>query len=71
MEQHRVTMPEDIETFRSQFEAKEEKEEEIKEDPTIHYDKEDLISFHQLFISKPLVKAAHDLEYEHPTVIQR
>ena len=43
----------------------------MKEDPTIHYDKEDLISFHQLFISKPLVKAAYDLDYEHPTVIQR
>jgi ATP-dependent RNA helicase RhlE len=36
-----------------------------------HYDKEDLISFHQLFISKPLVKACQDLDYEHPTVIQR
>ena len=34
-----------------------------------HYDKEDLISFHQLFISKPLVKACQELEYEHPTVI--
>jgi ATP-dependent RNA helicase DDX27 len=30
-----------------------------------------LISFHQLFISKPLVKACQELEYEHPTVIQR
>ena len=40
-------------------------------DATIHYDKEDLISFHQLFISKPLTKAAHELDYEHPTVIQR
>ena len=35
----------------------------------MHYDKEDLISFHQLFISKPLTKAASDLDYEHPTVI--
>ena len=43
----------------------------IKEDATIHYDKEDLISFHQLFISKPLTKAALELDYEHPTVIQR
>jgi hypothetical protein len=34
-----------------------------------HYDKEDLISFHQLFISKPLTKAASDLDFEHPTVI--
>ena len=37
----------------------------------MHYDKEDLISFHQLFISKPLTKAATELDYEHPTVIQR
>ena len=37
----------------------------------LHYDKDDLISFSQLFISKPLVKACNDLEYEHPTVIQR
>jgi hypothetical protein len=30
----------------------------VKENARIHYDKEDLISFHQLFISKPLTKAA-------------
>ncbi|CDW79227.1 rna helicase [Stylonychia lemnae] len=42
-----------------------------KTDAKVHYDKEDLISFHQLFISKPLVKACQDLEYDHPTVIQR
>jgi hypothetical protein len=41
----------------------------VKENARIHYDKEDLISFHQLFISKPLTKAAQDLEFEHPTVI--
>ena len=34
-----------------------------------HYDKDDLISFHQIFISKALVKACQDLDYEHPTVI--
>ena len=43
----------------------------MPENAKIHYDKEDLISFHQLFISKPLTKAAADLDYEHPTVIQR
>jgi ATP-dependent RNA helicase DDX27 len=37
----------------------------------MHYDKEDLVSFHQLFISKALTKAASELEYDHPTVIQR
>ena len=37
----------------------------------LHYDKEDLISFHSLYISKPLAKACSELEYEHPTVIQR
>ena len=47
-----------------------EQEQEVpKEDARIHYDKEDLISFHQLFISKPLTKAALELDYEHPTVI--
>ena len=35
----------------------------------LHYDKEDLISFHSLYISKPLAKACSELEYEHPTVI--
>lgn len=35
------------------------------------YDKEDLISFHELFLSKPLVKACTALEYDHPTRIQR
>ena len=44
-------------------------EKETKEAARIHYDKEDLISFHQLFISKPLTKAAQDLDFEHPTVI--
>ena len=37
----------------------------------MHYDKEDLISFHSLYISKVLAKACSELEYEHPTVIQR
>jgi ATP-dependent RNA helicase DDX27 len=37
----------------------------------LHYDKEDLISFHSLYISKVLAKACSELEYEHPTVIQR
>ena len=34
----------------------------------MHYDKEDLISFHSLFLAKPLTKACSELEYEHPTV---
>jgi superfamily II DNA/RNA helicase len=37
----------------------------------MHYDKEDLISFHELLLGKPLTKACADLNYEHPTVIQR
>jgi ATP-dependent RNA helicase DDX27 len=36
-----------------------------------HYDKEDLIQFHELNLSKPLVRACSELDYEHPTVIQR
>jgi len=56
----------------------EEKEQAEEEQPKVpaanakhHYDKEDLISFHELFLTKPLVKACHELDYEHPTVIQR
>ena len=56
----------------AQGEEKEKKPEPIiKSNAKHHYDKEDLISFHQLFITKPLVKACQELEFEHPTVIQR
>jgi superfamily II DNA/RNA helicase len=34
-----------------------------------HYDKDDLIQFHELMLSKPLVRACSEMEYEHPTVI--
>ena len=37
----------------------------------MHYDKEDLVTFHQLFVSKAIAKACSELDYEHPTVIQR
>ena len=30
-----------------------------------------MIQFHELMLAKPLVKACSDLEYEHPTIIQR
>ena len=50
---------------------KEAVEEKINEAKLMHYDKEDLVTFHSLFISKALTKAAAELEYEHPTVIQR
>ena len=36
----------------------------------IHYEKDDLISFNDLFLSRPLVKAWNSLEYDHPTRIQ-
>ncbi|CAI2386644.1 unnamed protein product [Moneuplotes crassus] len=36
----------------------------------VHYEKDDLISFHDLFLSRPLVKACNSLEYDHPTRIQ-
>ena len=70
---HKLTLPDELLKFiedkgKGEVEKGDEVEETV-EDPTIHYDKEDLISFHQLFISKPLTKAAHDLDYEHPTVI--
>ena len=35
----------------------------------LHYDKDDLIQFHELMLSKPLVKACSELDYDHPTVI--
>ena len=37
--------------------------------PKVKYTKEDLISFHELFLSKPLVKACNWLEFDHPTSI--
>ena len=41
----------------------------LQEAKLLHYDKEDLISFHGLCVSKSLTKACSELEYEHPTVI--
>ena len=35
----------------------------------LHYDKDDLIQFHELMLSKPLVKACSDLDYDHPTIV--
>ena len=50
-----------------------EKEEKQVEQPQgsakDHYDKEDLIQFHELLLSKPLVRACSEMDYEHPTVI--
>jgi len=37
----------------------------------MHYVKEDLVTFHSLFVSKAISKACSELDYEHPTVIQR
>ena len=78
VDENRLKLPDELQKFIEQNDSKSaadaEKEieaEEVAFDPKIHYDKEDLISFHQLFISKPLSKAAHDLDYDHPTVIQR
>lgn len=36
----------------------------------IHYEKDDLISFHDLMLSRPLIKACNALQYDHPTRIQ-
>jgi len=36
-----------------------------------HYDPDDLIQFHELHLAKPLVKACSDLDFDHPTIIQR
>ena len=41
----------------------------VDETKAMHYDREDLVSFHELMISKALTKAASELEYDHPTVI--
>ena len=76
MQEQKVNLPEELVKLRSQNEGLDDADEktkgeevELKENAKVHYDKEDLISFHQLFISKPLTKAAHELDYEHPTVI--
>jgi hypothetical protein len=55
-----ITIPKEILAYVKSDQDKQEDEEEeiVKENAKIHYDKEDLISFHQLFISKPLTKAA-------------
>jgi superfamily II DNA/RNA helicase len=37
----------------------------------LFYDKDDLVMFHDLMLAKPLVKACSDLDYDHPTIIQR
>jgi ATP-dependent RNA helicase DDX27 len=36
----------------------------------IKYEKDDLISFHDLFLCRPIIKACNLLEYDHPTRIQ-
>jgi len=41
----------------------------IETTAALHYDKDDLIQFHELMLSKPLVKACSELDYDHPTVI--
>jgi hypothetical protein len=50
-------------------EAEEETGPKVNETKLMHYDKEDLVSFHELFLSKALTKATSELDYEHPTVI--
>jgi len=54
-------------------ESKNEPEKEIKpiNEARLHYDKDDLIQFHELGLEKPLVKACTDLDYDHPTIIQK
>ena len=41
----------------------------MKSEAKMHYDKEDLIQFHELMLSKPLIRACSDLDYDHPTII--
>jgi hypothetical protein len=66
LEDKGIVIPEHL-----QFVQKEEAlpEAKVNEAKLMHYDKEDLVSFHSLFISKALTKAASELEYDHPTVI--
>ena len=46
MAQHKVSLPEELLKLRAKKDDQVDEEGEEKEDPTIHYDKEDLISFH-------------------------
>ena len=73
-QKHKIELPKEILSWKEDRERPEQEgenpeEQALKATKQMHYDKEDLISFHQLFISKPLTKAAADLDYEHPTVI--
>ena len=75
-------MPERIDRILEELDIeKPEKSEDDKEDQLpetgvinqakLHYDKDDLVQFHELMLAKPLVKACTDLDYDHPTIIQR
>jgi len=66
-----IEIPKNLKFTKKDAEAAVTEEKKINEAKLMHYDKEDLVSFHQLFISKALTKAASELEYDHPTVIQR
>ena len=64
----------DIKVEKIAFEEKGEKLPETKavnQEAKQHYDKEDLTVFQELMLAKPLVRACSDLEYDHPTIIQR
>jgi superfamily II DNA/RNA helicase len=76
-----VTMEERVDRVMQEFNIKKpEQEPEVKEDTVpevtvnqakLFYDKDDLVQFHELMLAKPLVKACSDLDYDHPTIIQR
>ena len=51
--------------------VEEEKKETKSKMKEVKYQKEDLMSFHELFLSRPIVKACSKLHYDHPTSIQR
>ena len=66
-----IDIPKNLKFSKKDTEANQTLDAKVNEAKLMHYDKEDLVSFHQLFISKALTKAASELEYDHPTVIQR
>ena len=58
-------------TFEEKGEKVEAPKHLVNQEAKMHYDKDDLTVFQELMLAKPLVRACSDLEFDHPTIIQR
>jgi superfamily II DNA/RNA helicase len=70
LEQRSIKIPASLKITTSQVQE-EPQLSQVEQAKMMHYDKEDLVTFHALFVSKAIAKACGELEYDHPTVIQR